>query len=66
METHPYGGGGNAVVDTCPRCDTIWLDAEELTVISRYVPHVPRREPISASVCMEEKPGPSLWDWFDG
>jgi Zn-finger nucleic acid-binding protein len=36
METHPYHAGGNAVIDTCPRCHIVWLDSEELTVISRY------------------------------
>jgi Zn-finger nucleic acid-binding protein len=38
MDTHPYGGGGNAVVDTCHRCHLIWLDAGELEVIARYRP----------------------------
>jgi Zn-finger nucleic acid-binding protein len=40
METHPYFGGGNAVVDTCERCGLIWLDAGELAIIERYIPHV--------------------------
>jgi Zn-finger nucleic acid-binding protein len=40
MEAHPYFGGGNAVVDTCERCRLIWLDAGELAVIERYIPHV--------------------------
>jgi hypothetical protein len=63
METHAYGGGGNAVVDTCSRCDFIWLDAGELAIIGRYVPHVPRREPplILASEPVRE---PNLLDWF--
>ena len=39
MEAHPYFGGGNAVVDTCDRCNLIWLDAGELAVIERYIPH---------------------------
>ena len=39
MEAHPYFGGGNAVVDTCERCGLIWLDAGELAVIERYIPH---------------------------
>jgi Zn-finger nucleic acid-binding protein len=49
MEAHPYFGGGNVVVDTCDRCETIWLDAGELATIERYiphaVPHVPSTEP---------------------
>jgi len=38
MDTHPYYGGGRVVVDTCPRCALIWLDAGELTVIERHNP----------------------------
>jgi Zn-finger nucleic acid-binding protein len=38
MVAHPYFGGGNAVVDTCEHCQSIWLDAGELAVIERYVP----------------------------
>jgi hypothetical protein len=40
MEAHPYFAGGNAVVDTCERCQLIWLDAGELAIIERYIPHV--------------------------
>ena len=40
MDTHPYFGGGNAVVDTCEGCGLIWLDAGELAIIERYLPHV--------------------------
>lgn len=36
MDTHPYHAGGNAVIDTCPRCRLVWLDAGELTVIGSY------------------------------
>jgi Zn-finger nucleic acid-binding protein len=36
MDTHPYHAGGNAVIDTCHRCQFIWLDAGELTVIGNY------------------------------
>jgi hypothetical protein len=39
MEAHPYFGGGNAVVDTCEVCESIWLDAGELAIIERYLPH---------------------------
>jgi Zn-finger nucleic acid-binding protein len=39
METHPYFGGGAAVVDTCEQCQLIWLDAGELAIIERHVPH---------------------------
>ena len=46
MDAHPYSGGGNAVVDACESCNLIWLDAGELAVIERYVPHVHRIEPV--------------------
>jgi hypothetical protein len=35
MDTHPYYGPGNVVVDTCPRCFLIWLDHGELEIIER-------------------------------
>ena len=38
VETHVYGGGGNAVIDSCVRCRLVWLDAGELTMLGRYVP----------------------------
>ncbi len=45
METHPYGGGGNAVVDSCGRCGLIWLDAGELAIIERFIPYQHKIEP---------------------
>jgi Zn-finger nucleic acid-binding protein len=33
METHPYYGPGNVVIDSCAACDVIWLDAGELRQI---------------------------------
>jgi Zn-finger nucleic acid-binding protein len=30
MATHPYYGPGTIVIDTCERCDLIWLDYGEL------------------------------------
>jgi Zn-finger nucleic acid-binding protein len=36
MDTHPYYAGGNAVIDTCDRCQVVWLDAGELNVIGSY------------------------------
>ncbi len=30
METHPYYGPGNIVIDTCMSCRVIWLDYGEL------------------------------------
>ncbi len=44
MDTHPYGGGGNVVVNTCERCSLIWLDAGKLAVIESHVPYEHRIE----------------------
>jgi Zn-finger nucleic acid-binding protein len=30
MDTHPYGGAGNIVIDNCPNCRLNWLDHNEL------------------------------------
>lgn len=34
MEVHPYYGPGNVVIDSCSRCDLIWLDHGELKQIT--------------------------------
>ena len=34
MDVHPYYGPGNVVIDTCPRCDAVWLDSGELGQIT--------------------------------
>jgi hypothetical protein len=31
METHPYYGPGNIVVDTCSECGYLWLDHGEIS-----------------------------------
>jgi Zn-finger nucleic acid-binding protein len=33
METHPYFGPGNVVIDSCVRCELVWLDFGELKQI---------------------------------
>ena len=33
MDTHPYLGPGNVVIDTCSRCCLIWLDHGEIEKI---------------------------------
>jgi Zn-finger nucleic acid-binding protein len=33
MNTHPYGGPGNIIIDNCPACYLNWLDAHELNRI---------------------------------
>lgn len=30
MDTHPYGGPGNIIIDNCPACQINWLDYMEL------------------------------------
>ena len=35
METHPYYGPGNVVIDSCGRCQYVWLDHGELARIER-------------------------------
>jgi len=35
MDTHPYGGPGNVIIDTCERCSLNWLDYGELQRIVR-------------------------------
>jgi Zn-finger nucleic acid-binding protein len=34
MDVHPYYGPGNIIIDTCPRCDVIWLDFGELKQVT--------------------------------
>ena len=33
MDTHPYYGPGSVVIDTCGRCQVIWLDYGELDIV---------------------------------
>jgi Zn-finger nucleic acid-binding protein len=78
MEAHPYFGGGNAVVDTCERCRLIWLDAGELAIIERYIPHQHHIEPalrlpdgiapaaIQSGGYQGNAPGIGLGDLLDG
>ena len=40
-DTHTYGGGGNAVIDSCHRCQLVWLDAGELTVLEQFPARAP-------------------------
>ena len=67
MDTHPYFGGGNAVIDTCDRCFLVWLDAGELTVLGRFqsrsgtILAPPSREGSATPVEPPPKPGHSLF-----
>lgn len=53
MDTHPYLGPGNVLIDTCSACDLIWLDHGELSEMieapgsDRGVP-LPEQEPEDA------------------
>ncbi len=33
MDTHPYYGPGNVVIDSCESCQAVWLDFGELRQI---------------------------------
>jgi len=35
MDTHPYCGPGNIIIDTCERCSLNWLDYSELDRVVR-------------------------------
>ncbi len=35
MEVHPYYGPGAVVIDSCPRCQLVWLDGQELNRIQQ-------------------------------
>ena len=35
MDVHPYYGPGNIVIDTCSRCNLVWLDLGELKRITQ-------------------------------
>ena len=64
MDAHPYGGGGNVVIDTCHRCHLIWLDAGEMETLARHRPKdgtVGLLLPIRAERRAEEPP--SGWRW---
>jgi len=34
MDVHPYFGPGNVIIDTCAKCDLVWLDFGELKQIA--------------------------------
>jgi Zn-finger nucleic acid-binding protein len=35
MDVHPYYGPGNVIIDTCRKCDLVWLDFGELRQIDQ-------------------------------
>lgn len=40
LDTHPYGGPGNVMIDVCERCSAVWLDQGELYRIAHSPDHV--------------------------
>ena len=68
MTTHPYYGPGNVVIDSCERCELVWLDFGELKQIAdaagkdrgtRQVVRPSVEEPISSAGARMIGPGPS-------
>jgi Zn-finger nucleic acid-binding protein len=55
MDTHPYYGPGNVVIDNCTRCAVIWLDCGELAIIR----DAPGRDRRGAGV-----PDSNVLDWL--
>jgi Zn-finger nucleic acid-binding protein len=39
MNTHPYCGPGNIIIDNCELCELNWLDRGELTRVARAPDH---------------------------
>lgn len=66
MDAHPYGGGGNVVIDTCHRCHLVWLDAGEMETLARHRPQRGTAElllPLTAQ--KSEEPPQTGWRWGD-
>jgi Zn-finger nucleic acid-binding protein len=67
METHPYYGPGNVIIDSCQPCDVIWLDFGELQQIAeapgadRGVRKPPQR-PTSETLLPRERASLSFLD----
>lgn len=59
MDTHPYGGPGNVIIDNCPHCMLNWLDQNELHRIThspdRSESYRRREEDLEALVRLKKK-----------
>ena len=44
MDTHPYAGPGNIVIDNCPTCSVNWVDARELYRVASAPDESPNRD----------------------
>jgi Zn-finger nucleic acid-binding protein len=75
MNTHPYYGPGNIIIDTCYTCHTLWLDPQELARVvnapgnDRGSAHRPKTPPLRplvtpASRRSEPEPAASLLDFL--
>jgi hypothetical protein len=53
MDTHPYAGPGNIVIDTCSNCEVIWLDYGEINQVVN-APGRDRGQPWYLDVIEEE------------
>lgn len=53
METHPYYGPGNVVIDSCSDCAYVWLDHGELATLERANGH---RESVRSTTVEPESP----------
>jgi Zn-finger nucleic acid-binding protein len=63
MEVHPYYGPGNVVIDTCRKCDLVWLDFGELRQIDEAPGDDRGRPPrvTTASVAPEARLSDDRW-----
>lgn len=64
MDVHPYYGPGNVIIDTCARCNLIWLDYGELKQISE-APGADRGAPAPASRSSDDVAPPRRLDPAD-
>ena len=58
MDVHPYYGPGNVVIDTCQKCDLVWLDFGELRQIAD-APGLDRGRPAPIRPASNLDPGAS-------
>ena len=68
MQTHPYGGPGNVIIDNCPNCLLNWLDYKEFRRITTAPDRSYKPEPWSEVLIppvsdeAEEDEDKSPWD----
>lgn len=57
MDVHPYHGPGNVVIDSCVRCDLVWLDHGELRQITDAPGRDRGRRRVSLADVFDDPPG---------